>query len=466
MIISKKWPFEKTRFLAYEHKTKLGNMGVFNDSRCLATFSMFVPCVLALLQMSFATISHVPDVELPDGLELECPHDAVSLIEEWHQGLHKILISKQLRRNSYKPIGSIICQTTKDRHGRPEATPDELGEYVMQWIQYEIEESDDPGKYRMILKGPPGKGAFEKSKHIDLTGEDGSPRTTSMLNEGDMLEQQGAYIGELHSQIVGMIELVVNSHKTVVNENREMMKILSEATRKHGEIERDRLKHQLEMKMHEDEVKAQDAEAQRSLEKFREGLDVFKKTGAAEELIRAVAKKIQGKNKQEDKERKAKEDAPENTANEPSAAPATAIPPGEGKKKRGRFAKKPKPDAEVETPDVASEEVSEEELPNVDPEWLEEGRQMVQDRPMVTAAEALKMTINENGQWGLLRKTLTDEQMDILDDIFSSASDDEVIENAQRLYDAEGLLNMAELNEKIDDQQRAFIQFIMKNVEQ
>lgn len=445
---------------------------------------MFVPGVVSLIPMSFATVSHTPDVELPDGLEYECPHDAISLIEEWHQGLHKILVSKQLRRNSYKPIGTIVCQATKDRHARPEATPDELGEYVMQWIQYEIEESDDPGKYRMILKGPPGKGAYEKSKHIDLTGEDGAPRTMSMLNEGDMLEQQTQYIGELHSQIVGMIELVVNSHKTVVNENREMMKILSEATRKHGEIERDRLKHQLEMKMHEDEVKAQDAEAERSLQKFREGMDVFKKTGAAEELIRAVAKKIQGKNKEEDKERNEKADE-EQGAEE--GVSSTAIQTDEStqrvrnatragvaaessdepkKKKRARFSKKAskKADEDEKVPEGSDEDP--EDLPEIDPEFAEEGRRMVHERPLVTAAEALKMTINENGQWGLLRKTLTSDQMDILDDIFGAADDEEVVEHAQRLYDAEGLLNLAELNDKVDDQQRAFIQFIMKDVEQ
>ena len=432
--------------------------------------------------MSFATVSHKPDVELPDPAEFDCPNDAVSLIEEWHQGLHKILISKQLRRNSYKPVGSIICQDSKDKHSRPEATPDELGEYVMQWIQYEIEESDDPGKYRIILKGPPGKGAFEKSKHIDLTDNDGTPRTISMLSEGDMLEQQTQYIGELHSQVVGMIELVVNSHKTVVNENREMMKILSEATRKHGEIERDRLKHQLEMRMHEDDVKSIEAEAERSLQKFREGMDVFKKTGAAEELIRAVAKKIQGKNKDDEDELK-KEKPPEEEAktDDDDSTEAVAIPEvvpeakekDDPKKKRGRFTKKAPKASKASKADKTTKDTPEDgtaAVPGddeyIDPEWLEEGRQMVNERPLVTAAEALKMTINEKGQWRTIRKTLSDEQADILDDIFSSATDEEVTANAQRLYDADGLLNLAALQNELDEQQQAFIQFVMKHVDQ
>lgn len=429
--------------------------------------------------MSFATVSHTPDIELPNQADFECPDDVVSLIEEWHQGLHKILISKMIRRGNYKPVGAIVCQKTNDKHARPEPTPDELGDYVMCFLQHEIEESDDPGKYKVILKGPGGKGGFQKSKHIDLTGQDGQPRTVSMMQEGDMLEQQTVYIGELHSQIIGMIELVTNSHKTVVNENREMMKILSEATRKHGEIERDRLKHQLEMKMHEDEVASQEAEADRSLTKFREGLDVFKNTGAAEELIRAVAKKIQGKTKEA--EEKAKEKAASEAA-DTSNATAISSTTDDAKSQRQRNAAyagvnaededKPKKKARF-TKKKASKKSTKKQSgsakPTEDdtetPEYPEELLKMVEERQLVVAAEALKMTINENSQWKMIRKILSEEQADILDDIFAATTDEEVISNAQRLYDAKGMMKLAALNEELDDQQRAFIGLVMKHVE-
>ena len=106
--------------------------------------------------MSFATVSHTPDIDLPNHSEFECPDDVVSLIEEWHQGLHKILISKMIRRGNYKPVGTIVCQTTDDKHSRPEPTPNELGDYIMCFLQHEIEETDDPGKYKVVLKGPGG----------------------------------------------------------------------------------------------------------------------------------------------------------------------------------------------------------------------------------------------------------------------------------------------------------------------
>lgn len=426
--------------------------------------------------MSFANISHSPEVDLPEQADYDCPPDVISLIEEYHQGLHTVLISKQTGRSKYKPVGKIDCQKKGDRHSRPEATPDELAEYVMQWIQYEIEESDDPGNYRMSLKGPPGKGRFDKSKHIDLRDEDGIARSKDMLNEGDMLEQQSAYIGELHSQLSGMVDLVLGSYKVVVGENREMMKILSEATRKHGEIEANRLAHQLNMKIHEDEVAAEDADAERSMQKFREGLGVFKDTNAAEELIRALAKKIKGK---EDAEARASQAASTAPAAPAPATPVTTPVPvstseakedtkkkkkgGKKAAKKGRFkkakgakgAKKGEPEAE-----------SPEELEEIDAETLAEGRRMVMERPLVTAAEAFKMSVNQKSQWGLLRKTLTDEQSDILDEIFAATTDEEVTMFAQKLYEAKGLLKLGGLRKNLDPQQQALIGMVMSEIKQ
>lgn len=450
--------------------------------------------------MSFANVSHSDDTELPETGDYDCPPDCISLIEEYHQGLHTISISKQTGRGKYKPIGKITCQKKGDRQSRPEANPDELAEYIMRWIQHEIDETDDPGNYRFILHGPPGKGRFNKAKHVDLRDADGIARSKDMLNEGDMLEQQSAYIGELHSQLSGMVDLVLGSYKVVVGENREMMKILSEATRKHGEIEANRLTHQLNLKIHEDEVAAQDSEAERSMQKFREGLGVFKDTNAAEELIRAVAKKIKGR-----EEAKAKEAAANDAPRTPTAAVATpvrAVVPVDTeveekpkpKARKARFkkeeeaekpektkkakktakakkttkakkAKKAKKGSKVKEEPEEEPEVEEEEEEVISDELLEEGRRMITERPLVTAAEALKMSINEKAQWGVIRKTLSEEQADILDAIFAATTDEGVMENAQRLYDAKGVFNLAALKEHLDEQQEAFIGFVMQNVE-
>jgi hypothetical protein len=428
--------------------------------------------------MQYANISHHPDVDLPDEAYWPCPDDVVASIEEFHEGLHKVMVAKEIRRNSYRPIGTIICQTTKDKRARPEATPDELGEYVMQWLQYEVDESDSPGRYRVTLVGPPGKGAFKKSKHIDLSDPEGNPRTMTMLNEGDLLEQQTAYIGELHSQVVGMIELLTGAHKTVVNENREMMKILSEATRKHAEIERDRLTHQLNMKMHEDQTKAEEAESERAMRKFEKGMAMFKETGAAEELIRAVAKKIQGvKDGIQNAAQGVSEAKPKTEPSGLKAAPATppeqkdddpTEAPTPPRSAKGRFTKTKKTTKKKNAKKKASKkdvEKPEKTLEDVEPAELDEELQaMIEERPYVMAAEALQMTINEKKQWRTISKILSDEQQDILDDIFASTTDEDVIKNAQRLASAPGMMNLAKLQGELDEQQKTFIGLIMKHV--
>jgi hypothetical protein len=401
-----------------------------------------------------ATLYHTPDFDIPEFSE-PMPPDAVSLIEEYHEGLHKILISKQVRRNSYKPIGTVICQEGGDKRSRPGANPDEIAEYAMAVIQYEIEKNDDPGMYKITLVGPPGKGRFERSKHIDMSAGDGAPRSMAMINEGDLHEMKDAYIGELHSQIVAMIELVTTSHRQVVQENREMMKIVSEAARKNAEIERDRLRHQLEVKMHEDDVKFQESEAERSMDKFKQGIDVFKDTGAAEELMRAVARKIEGI-----KRGGQPVEMPPLPQGMDSKSESTSKKKSAKKKGAKKKAKKATIKRTGEGPKAQTD-------PSEDDEIMDEGQRiskMVNERPLVMAAEALKMGIDSNNQWSIIRKTLTPEQADALDDLFAATTDDDVIANAKRLYESPPLQNIMNLNDELDEQQRRFVAFILSRI--
>jgi outer membrane biosynthesis protein TonB len=411
-----------------------------------------------------------PDIELPDP-EQECPPDVLAMIEEHHQGLHRILVSRRKPNGGHETFGTIVCQKTKDRFGRPEATPEELGDLVMMWIQYDIYRTDDPGNYRVLLVGPPGKGKFERSTHINMMGEGGVPRTMAMLNQGDLLEAQTLYIGEMHSQVIGMIEIVIGGYKTVVNENREMMKILSEATRKHGEIEAMRLEHQLNMKIHEDDKQHQEAEAERSQKKWEQGLATLKDTGAAEDLMRAIAKRIQGAKEAREAARSVDEAKP--PTEEPVAEPTEKEAPkrtrfAQGKKKSSKKKSTKKKSSKKKSTKKSTKKSSKKEEPPEEEgldEFLEEGAQLLGENPLVLAAETLKMTINQKGQWGIIRKTLTEEQADILDDIFASTTDAEVKKNAQRLAKAKGMLKLIDLNKHLDEQQRAFIGLVMGEVE-
>jgi hypothetical protein len=422
-------------------------------------------------------LHHSPEFDLPEYCE-PCPHDAVSLIEEWHMGLHKILISKRDRKRSYKPVATIICQDGGDKRSRPAQNPDEIAEYVMSIIQWEIDKSDDPGMYRMSLVGPPGKGRFERSKHIDMSHDDGAARTMNFVNEGELHEMKDAYIGELHGHILAMIEMVTASHRAVVNENREMTKIVSEAVRKNGELEQNRLMHQLKVREMEDDARFRDAEAERKASQISEGIGVFKDSGAIDEILKAVARKIDefGGPKEtslaviEDDDPEDELDDDEVEADEPvkkkdskkKASKKKASKKKSAKKKSKRKSTKKKSSKKKATIRRASADQDEEDDP--DEEVMAEGRRMVQERPLVMAAEALKMSIDVNGQWSIIRKTLTEEQADILDEIIASKTDEEVVENAQALYAAPGNMRLMELSNHLDEQQQKFIGFILSHI--
>ena len=248
--------------------------------------------------MSFETLSHTPEFELPMNAA-SAPADLVALLEECHEGLYRVVISKMVRRNKYDQLAIITCQENPSKKSRPSASPDDIAEYCMMAMQYETEKSDSPGTYKVTLFGPPGKGRFERSKHVDLSDGDGEARTKTMMSEGDMLEQQQLYIGELHSQMIGMIEGMNAMASNAMRENKELTKVISESQRRLGEVEAQRMNHDLQLKLHSDDVKQKEAEQEQKMERWRELLGVVKDTGAFE----AIAKAILTKMKQGDKDK-------------------------------------------------------------------------------------------------------------------------------------------------------------------
>jgi hypothetical protein len=359
----------------------------------------------------------------------------------------------------------------------------------MSVIQREIDKSDYPGMYRMSLIGPPGKGRFERSKHIDMSHDDGAARTMNLINEGELHEMKDAYIGELHSQIVTMIEMVTNSHRAVVNENREMMKIVSEAVRKNGELEQARLLHQLKVREMEDDARFKEMEIEQRSKNIQDGIAVFKESGAVDEILKAVARQIdkfgrkdEAKEEQtlpvpvsgikppseeldEDDEEEVEEET-KVTKKKSTRKKASKKKPAKKstKKKAKRKTSKKKTMRRKSDVEAASEAEVDDEEDEIDEELMEEGRKMVRERPLVMAAEALKMSIDANSQWSVIRKTLTEEQADILDDIIASTTDAQVLENAQLLYDAPGTMKLMELSNHLDEQQQKFIGFILSHI--
>lgn len=411
-------------------------------------------------RVSYETLSHTPNFDLPEyGPQYD--EDLHGLLEEHYLGLTKLVISKKVRRGQYDLIGTIACQDPKraSKTTKPVAPTDEIAEYCMMMMQYDVNATDDPGQYRVTIIGPPGKGRWQLAKHVDLSEGDGMARGITPVSDGELNEQMSQYIGELHSQVIGMMELLQHSHKTLAAENKEMMKIVSDSLRKNGEIEMTRLKHELEMRMHDDDVKARDAEAETSMMKWRELLNVAKETGAPEAIVKAIMKKI---NNMGDKGDSAPPPPPPPPPAPPEESPwaddeqeADERPAGKKKKKKKKKAtKKSKKFGDQDSTGAAAG--------NVPVALIEEHQRMAEEKPLVMAAEALKMSIDELKQWPMLRKILTKEQCKAFEDSFAARTDEKVRESLQALYELDGMKNLIALSNELEEEQQIFVDILFE----
>jgi len=424
--------------------------------------------------MTWTSISHTPDFELPEEAP-PYPEDVRGLIEEWHEGLTRIVVSKKLARNKYNPFATITCQDPKaaTKKSHPTASPEEIAEYVMYTIQHEIDETDDPGIYKVTLFGPPGKGRFERSKHVDLTDTDGMPRSITMMNEGELHEQQSAYIGELHGTIIGLIEIVQGNMKTVVQEHRELTKIVSESVRKNGELEAMRLNHELQLRMAGDEAKQRELERDFEKQKWTELLNLVNESGAPEAIMKAIMRKVKkaerdSENASEKKKGEKKKGTHWKSKSEPES--------GDPKKKAKKKTRKRPPaeedheqkaeDTEVvdDIPEQAEEAEPEESEEDMESRFFDEGMDKIEadeKGELLVAAEALKMSIDVKKQWKIVRETLSEEQYEALEDIFAAPTGAAVEEGCVKLYELKGAKKLIKLQDHLDERQQQFVDILL-----
>ncbi len=114
------------------------------------------------------SLSHTPEFEFLPMNAPNAPADLISLLEECHEGLSKAIVSKMIRRGKYEQIATVLCQENATKKTTPVASLDDIADYCMMCMQYDIEKTDDAGTYRVTLIGAPGKGRFERSMHIVL----------------------------------------------------------------------------------------------------------------------------------------------------------------------------------------------------------------------------------------------------------------------------------------------------------
>ena len=427
------------------------------------------------MEFDSAHLSHSPEFELPDHSP-QYPTDLLALLEENVEGLHRIVVQKCVRRGKYSQVCTITCQENAGRKTKPVATPEQMAEYCMLAMQYDVDKTDEFGKYKCTLYGGASKGRWEKSKHVDLSDADGEARSISIMSEGDMLEQMQSYIGECHQTQIAMLESLHGIVRPLMAENKEMMKIISEAAKVRGEVEMTRLRHDLEIRMHNDEIKQKESEEEHKMERWRELLGVVKESGAFEAIMKAVMAKVKDARKAK-KDKKSKLDQSDDEENvkkkkkkkkKPSSNIDDELQKKKKKKKKKRTidadsakkrSKSGKKKPSSESVEAEEGEMSQEELERI---LKEDGLlERAANSPLVLAAEALKMSIDVKKQWPTLEETLSEDQFEIFEEIFAANSDDEIEKRLKKLYKMKGLRNLLKLQDRLDDTQTKFIEVLL-----
>jgi len=385
-----------------------------------------------------------PEIELPDLYE-PFPEDLAALCHSNMRGMKSMTVHRMIQRGQYKIVASAQIQEKPTRNSAPPYTSEEICETAMQIIAHDIMETDDPGNYKVSFIGMGGRGRKIVSKHIRMR-EEQSPRAVNTMDEGDLLETQMSYIGELHQVNMGLMEVVSGMIRPLLEENKEMMKICTESVKRVGEVEALRMTHDLELRKMEDENRLEILKEQQSQEKWNELFEHVKKTGAMESIIGGLMQKFVGN----DDDKKSQSAQPERPTPPPpervrkarplpteekviSSVPAVRGPTGVQRANPAPEPEPPAPDTEqnAQSPEPPPQEAETE--PEVTQELIEEVYEQMADQPLVTIAQALKASIDANGQWKKIYKTLNDDQVEIFDEIVSATEDAQVKDGMERM---------------------------------
>jgi hypothetical protein len=449
--------------------------------------------------MGFEDLSHTPEFELPANAPA-APPDLISLVEECHMGLHKAIVQKMVRRGKYEAVATVMCQENPSKKTSPMGSAEDISDYCMMLMQYEAEKSDDPGRYKVTLYGPPGRGRFERSKHVDLAEGDSPATITTTMSEQEFVTSQTEYIGEMHQTVIAMMETVMSLTKTTLSENKELTKVVSDAARKQGDIEREKLVHELHLKQHADEMKLEQEREEAKAQRWKEGLDAIKDSNAIDLIAKGLGKKFMGATADGDEDSEASsdesgEDASGRSDKDNGAAEGgsdvefSSEKPGEKSKRargissgkvvfkkgvpvkrsssRGSKATKaigPRAEATRLSPETEKairedRELTDEQASEI---FLKSGEKQARENPLCLSIKMFKMTIDERDQWPLVKETLSEEQVEILKEMNEAKDDKSARALVKKLYSTKGIvLKMMKLRGHMDSEQKKYADALM-----
>jgi len=205
-------------------------------------------------------------------------------------------------------------------------------------------------------------------------------------------------------------------------------------------------------------------------ERWRETMETVKESGAIEGLMKALHKKLANSSKSdddddedEDEDKGKKKASKKKSSAKPSETKSSAK--GESKadkakrRKKRRSQMERKKAREIKKVLDSGEEFTQEQLEEV---FKSSAMDRVKENPLAVMVEILKMSIDEQDKWPIIKETLTENQFNLFKKISESESDVEIEKLLKKLYEEKGMRRFFKLEKHLDDDQQKYVEKLLE----
>lgn len=249
----------------------------------------------------------IPEIELPDDLELAYRPELKDWIEDHFEGLRRINIQLFVRKNNWPNVASIEFYSKsesnkpneKPKHDGKEIDPEDICELIMKVIQYDCEaKDDDSGKYRVQCIKNNGAGQVIKSKHVELPrGDSDGARFTNNPSDQEVIEllpSALSYIERLQDMNLKMMSVVTEMITPMQVQNSRLQDAVMKGFETRENIRRMEIVERLYERDKETDKEITKLKIEARNKNVDKLLQYAKQTGIGQQLMQGLMAKLNG----------------------------------------------------------------------------------------------------------------------------------------------------------------------------
>lgn len=419
----------------------------------------------------------IPEIKLPDDLQLNADPDVYEFIESCLSGIKYISIHKKEKRGKYEPVSKIELQDKPGINQRPVDKIDDICRIVMGIIQYDIEARDESGTYRIqIFRNTGTTKDAVKAKHVDIKLDERNihshDHTTDPFNDDENLSFnsiQLEYIKMLQDQNIKNQSIVTGIVSALTDNMKNLQGMVNDLMTRNVEIERLRAQERLLEREKDIESQLEKLRQENKTERWNKAMDLLKHSGGAKRIFDVVADKIKGKafddavelpDEEMIPKKQQKRQTPSTAQRQTPSQPQSPRQPQRSSIPPEELAKLEPDYDDDEDDDVEDEEKNQDKI---DQEINEEIDEMIKNQPLRCRVNVLGARLTDE-QREELKKVFGDFLYNIFDALLNSDSEETARQNLLTLQGSitpKDLPKLKKAKNLLDDKQKELVDEIL-----